>query len=311
MEGRDSPSSSMGRITATFFRKPKRHRNYGNGTELDDIEDLQIDRDQESRFRVTPLQITHRIPGAFYPNQNARKATLCQSNKGMTVVGLETDRELASRLNHSAVLPKLNTTKVKNKPTLIRNLNKPGPIKVVGGMRWNPQSMRWDGNEQILRDFDAIAGNSSRPALITHLTSSLSATGSSTRVIPPGMRVVGNMIFDPDRMCWLPKEASEDDEVDPFAGIDDNDDPGTVAQVADSHGSLAGNSSGASESESETVSIKSGVYGREAVRADPAFKERCLLSERVHQQDIVGWVVSQTCQRNRLQYIRDLATKRY
>lgn len=83
--------------------------------------------------------------------------------------------------------------------------------------------MRWDGNEQVLRDFDAIAGKSSRPALITHLNGSIPTSGSSIRVVPPGMRVVGNMIFDPDRMCWLPKEVGEDDEIDPFAGIDDDD----------------------------------------------------------------------------------------
>ena len=38
---------------------------------------------------------------------------------------------------------------------------------VVGDMFFNPKTLCWAGNEQILRDFDAVVASSSRPALIT------------------------------------------------------------------------------------------------------------------------------------------------
>jgi hypothetical protein len=36
------------------MKRPKRLRAYGDGTELDGIEDLPTDRDQEGKYRVTP-----------------------------------------------------------------------------------------------------------------------------------------------------------------------------------------------------------------------------------------------------------------
>lgn len=53
-----------------LLRRPKRQRTYGDGTELDGIEDLPTDRDKEGRFRVQPKAIGNRIPGASYPNTN-------------------------------------------------------------------------------------------------------------------------------------------------------------------------------------------------------------------------------------------------
>jgi hypothetical protein len=39
-------------------------------------------------------------------------------------------------------------------------------------MKRNPTTLRWEGNDQVLRDFDTVVGTSTRPALITHLTGS-------------------------------------------------------------------------------------------------------------------------------------------
>lgn len=41
-------------------------------------------------------------------------------------------------------------------------------------MTWNPQLQRWEGNESVLRDFDKALSSSTRPALITQLSSGLS-----------------------------------------------------------------------------------------------------------------------------------------
>lgn len=92
---------------------------------------------------------------------------------------------------------------------------------VVGDMKWNPQTLRWEGNEHILRDFDAATGTSTRPALITHLTGS--SIGSPVSSFAGGMRIVGNMIFDPARMCWISRLPADEDEPDPFANIDDDE----------------------------------------------------------------------------------------
>ena len=81
--------------------------------------------------------------------------------------------------------------------------------------------MRWEGNDQVLRDFDAAVGTSVRPALITQLTGS--SIGSPVGNIA-GARVVGNMLFDPTRMCWVSTLPPEDEEPDVFAELADDED---------------------------------------------------------------------------------------
>ena len=91
---------------------------------------------------------------------------------------------------------------------------------VVGDMFFNPKTLRWDGNEQILRDFDAIIASSSRPALITNLSGQGSSTpvnGQSSATTP---KVVGSMLFDPIKMCWV-HQLGDAFEEDPFAAIDE------------------------------------------------------------------------------------------
>lgn len=86
-------------------------------------------------------------------------------------------------------------------------------------MTYNPRTHRWDGNEDVLRDFDSIAPRDvftpPRPALISNITS------GSMR----GVQVVGGMIFDPQRMCWLNNTSGDNvdglDEDDPFEGLED------------------------------------------------------------------------------------------
>lgn len=92
-------------------------------------------------------------------------------------------------------------------------------------MKWNPQTLRWEGNDQILHDFDAIVSTSTRPALITHLTGSNmgSPVNSFAGAAPYGARVVGNMLFDPVKMCWVSRLPPEEDEPDVFANMADDE----------------------------------------------------------------------------------------
>src|SRR6266436_3163830 len=87
-------------------------------------------------------------------------------------------------------------------------------------MRWNPYTLRWEGNDQALRGFD-VAMAPSRPALITHLTGS--SIGSPVGSFASGARKVGNMIFDPTRMCWISTLTPEEDEPDAFAHLADDE----------------------------------------------------------------------------------------
>ena len=92
-------------------------------------------------------------------------------------------------------------------------------------MFYNPTLYRWEGNENALAPFDVPSTPISpkpAPALITNVGSA------------QGVQVVGGMVFDPQRMCWLKVASSQahgkggvatvattDDEEDVFAGLED------------------------------------------------------------------------------------------
>lgn len=110
-------------------------------------------------------------------------------------------------------------------------------------MYYNPYTFRWEGNENDLTPFDAPASSPSttsipshafkdgpniyrekenstpRPALIQNVNSS------------QNVQVVGGMVFDPQRMCWLKMPAHQaknksdaGDTMDGFDAFDDDED---------------------------------------------------------------------------------------
>lgn len=209
---------------------------------------------------------------------------------------------------------------------------------VVGDMKWNPQTLKWEGNDHVLRDFDAVVGTSTRPALITHLTGS--SIGSPVGSFASGARIVGNMIFDPARMCWISTLPPEEDEPDVFANLaDDEDEDAWESKAGTIRASLqtplpdASNSSTSSvtsapsparsdryvrpcsESDSERGSRGSMVY-----EVDECFLESCRAAEERHRIEMKGWksVLSRQRQdvfaeldRSHLYEIRALATRKY
>ncbi|KAI6779834.1 putative cytokinesis regulator protein [Emericellopsis cladophorae] len=121
------------------------------------------------------------------------------------------------------------------KPHLISNLNADKESKMVNGMFYNPETFRWEGNENALNIFEAPcstpttattpapmnqekATTTPRPALITNI--------SATK----GVQVVNGMVFDPQSMSWLkignPQAARSDtsDTFDKFDAFGDEDD---------------------------------------------------------------------------------------
>jgi hypothetical protein len=205
-------------------------------------------------------------------------------------------------------------------------------------MKWNPITLLWEGNDQALRGFDAV-GTSTRPALITHLTGS--SIGSPVGSFANGARIVGNMIFDPARMCWVSTLPPDEEEPDVFADLaDDEEDDGwetkggtiranqptsTAESIATSDISDAGSLSrteplspprslrrrSSCESSSDRGSRASLVYD-----VDETFLQTCRDAEARHKSELKGWkpkggnVLNQP-DRSYLWEIRALATRRY
>ncbi|KAH7104614.1 hypothetical protein BKA62DRAFT_767674 [Auriculariales sp. MPI-PUGE-AT-0066] len=220
------------------LRKPKRAKVYGDGTELDKFEDLPTDREKERKYRVPPKSATALLPAPPPLRTSPSSGAIGKRGgreRGGSVSGSEPSKSSTSTLrrvpparisNSPSRATRTGTvTNLGNrKPTLIRNLGGSNAPKVVGDMKWNPSTLRWEGNEQALRDFDATVGTSTRPALITHFSGS--SIGSPIGSFAGGARVVGNMIFDPTRMCWISRLPPEEEEPDVFADMADDEDDG-------------------------------------------------------------------------------------
>lgn len=345
-----------------ILRRPKRARTYGDGTELDGIEDLPTDREQEGRYRVLPRGAPASAPrlskGASEKDTKStigRKSGKREGTDSKQPVPVTNTLRRKERIDFTAAMTVENPPRkpsrkkltpqtpssvpsgtTKRKPTLIRNLGGAGPPKVVGDMKWNPQTLRWEGNEQALRDFDAATSSSTRPALITHLTGS--SIGSPVANFAAGARVVGNMIFDPSRMCWISRLPPEEDEPDVFADLaDDEEDDwnrkgGTIRASATQQldQSLATAATrGDSPSPGRPTSTHSRAMSESGSErgARPALTslldidgqllEKCRVAEDRHRAEMKGWRLrpaggnDDEPDRSSLYEIRALATRQY
>ncbi len=141
---------------------------------------------------------------------SSRETRFAHVNGTTPLSGNKLDNSLGRRLPISA-MPNVHAMKKaqkpKKKPTLIRNLNVPETAKVVGGMTYNPKLQRWEGNDEMMNEFERAlypSGNMTparRPILIQNM-------GGSKHV-----QKIGDMVFDPVKMCWV----GNDEDVDIFA----------------------------------------------------------------------------------------------
>lgn len=138
-------------------------------------------------------------------------------------------------------------------------------------MRYNPSTYRWEGNENLVQEFDnTVASRSPKPApaLITNV-------GTMQNV-----QTVGGMVFDPHRMCWLrvkSKDPVPDDEDDVFAGLDDLQDkvvgrPSTTMNDLNLH--ATGDEASAGESSDEGPITEEFDVGPEFIRRQRAEEEK-------------------------------------
>ncbi|KAG6851217.1 hypothetical protein H0H93_015227 [Arthromyces matolae] len=351
-------------VAPKVLKRPKRQRLFGDGTELDAFEDLPTDREKEVKFRVQPKGTGNRAIGGAYSSE---KGTMKKkgrregsSGESMPLIALAPSTNTLRRTSRMEFPPKGNSTKpsspkatkkkavatpspqTRRKPTLIRNLGRNNGPKVIGDMRWNPSTLRWEGNDHILRDFDATIGTSTRPALITHLTGS--SMGSPVGSFASGARIVGNMIFDPSRMCWISTLPPDEEEPDVFANLADDEDDwevkgGTIrASLQQPSGSdtsmntptvTSGDNSSTSSmhveapsparSHTRTISESGSERGSRASMIfdiDETFIENCRAAEERHRVEMKGWRSALAPQdvfsdqdRSHLYEIRALATR--
>ncbi|EEH16895.1 hypothetical protein PABG_06982 [Paracoccidioides brasiliensis Pb03] len=130
------------------------------------------------------------------------------------------------------------------KPHLIKPLGTGvQEAKSVKGMRYNPTTYKWEGNENATLDFEpspfpSPTRSHTHAHKQNHKTKPKSPKPSPaliTNINSTGVQVVGGMAFDPHRMCWLKVNASATqsckgnltlapDEEELLHGLDDLED---------------------------------------------------------------------------------------
>lgn len=211
-------------------------------------------------------------------------------------------KSVASPRPHGKRSGKQPRQQPRQQPRLIKALGHEfNDAKTVNNMQWNPQLCRWEGNENALAPFDVpvstAPGSPKAASSATLMTKpALIANVGSVK----GVQVVGGMVFDPERMCWLKNPlpsavghgkhgsrgmspATEDDEEDPFAGLDDLEDgdrgkAGTAGTTAES--GKEGNTSFADDE---------WLVGEE-FDVGPEFVRRQRVEEEKWRRKVEGWV---------------------
>lgn len=166
----------------------------------------------------------------------------------------------------------------------------------IKGMHYNPILYRWEGNENALASFDAPSLPSPKspkpaPALITNVGA------------VQGVQVVGGMVFDPQRMCWLKMAPSQppgkggvatvaDDEEDVFAGLDDLEEK--RSQKTDAEGKKIRNVSGESHEggsgEAKTGDSSDEWLVSEEFDVGPEFIRRQWAEEEKWRRKVERWI---------------------
>ena len=186
-----------------------------------------------------------------------------------------------------------------HKPHLIQGLGSDVyKVKQISGMHYNPDLFRWEGNENALAPFDVPASPKHRiqpnaGAAVGTPTSTKPALIASVGAVK-GIQVVGGMVFDPQHMRWLkmaPTQgsgnapsrgrsesggrslATEDDEEDPFAGLDDLEDDMTKSRAGGARG-VTSDDTGAGSSDEERILGEEFDVGPEFVRRQQNEEDR-------------------------------------
>ncbi|CAI4043892.1 Bfa1p SKDI_10G2550 [Saccharomyces kudriavzevii IFO 1802] len=107
--------------------------------------------------------------------------------------------------------------------TIKQQIDHNTPIK-KGSMVYNPKSMRWEGNENVLNRFSDVDTANRKALLIKNKLQRNDYTKrqkkysdlQNTRTTSRNQKVVGNMVLDEQNLRWV---SVSEEEADPFAGI--------------------------------------------------------------------------------------------
>ncbi|EKD16325.1 cytokinesis regulator [Drepanopeziza brunnea f. sp. 'multigermtubi' MB_m1] len=191
-------------------------------------------RDTNASRMAREHSLAHRVPSA----QGAPLATL--TNQWKAKVSATTG---LSNVNAQSVKPK-KMRGPPQKPQLIKPLGNSNNPKSVKGMYYNPYTYRWEGNENELTPFDIPAPSPSAASIPSHIAREKeqqmyrekeNATPRPALIQNvnscQNVQVVGGMVFDPQRMCWLKMPSQKQnskseggDTMDGFDALDDEED---------------------------------------------------------------------------------------
>lgn len=214
--------------------------------------------------------------------------------------------QVAARGLASPSIARSKRGKLPQKPRLIKPMGDGvNSAKTLKGMQWNPNLFKWEGNENALASFDAAVQPPHSPK---HATGSgglkaAPALISNVGAAKGGVQVVGGMVFDPQRMCWLkmaPSQTSRhlsgtgsnprspdtvDQDEDPFAGLDDLDDDKDKKSVVG-----AGFEEGMSVGMGTKSSADDEWLVGEEFDVGPEFIKRQRAEEEKWRKKVEGWV---------------------
>ena len=178
-------------------------------------------------------------------------------------------------------------------------------MAVESGMTWNPHALRWEGNDGALRLFDGIVATSARPALITHIAGpsasspqvrrTTSGAGASRNggltVGLGGVRVVGDMVFDPVRMSWHSRAPEGDEELDFGDDEADNDAANADTMRLRPKASFASDAMRSATTSTMSSSVISMVDDAMTHLEDgeQVFWAACVAAERRHVDELRSW----------------------
>ncbi|KAI8603363.1 hypothetical protein EDD21DRAFT_369359 [Dissophora ornata] len=272
-----------------FLKRSPKHSMFGDGSELDRFDNLPTFGVRETlvdeRLRSTQLMVQVRRQSTDRVAAWLRKPQSIANLKDINKPA-ESEPSPPSKVRKSKSIrkslfdifgqtmtaePTKEKTKKKratNGPTLIRDLSQ-SRVRKVSGMVYNPSDKMWNGNDDILDEFESEedaptpsefpspqSAHNYFPTSPLLGASRLALISNMSQYSKQRTQVAGKMIFDPARMCWIVnpeylarrrqrrqddhrRQRSVDeawgDEPDIFAGLSDSDQSQEDAEEDNDH----------------------------------------------------------------------------
>jgi len=150
-----------------------------------------------------------------HPHHESRPLAPLSTNWKAQVMARSNANGLASPSHRKKHVSK----KEPQKPQLIKAMGSGmSEPKALKGMQYNPILFRWEGNENALASFDvpasSVGGSPVRSRDNAGHSPKHSSVGQPALItnvgqMAAGVQVVGGMVFDPKRMCWLKMAPSQ------------------------------------------------------------------------------------------------------